>query len=82
MSADGRRNVRASSGDHPICCKDASMQPFCQGRVFNDGGVDCFAPFPSGVPPLRDMVAALVNVTEYIETFRLFLDARRLTTIH
>lgn len=37
---------------------------------------------PSEVPPSDDFVAAPVNVTENIENFRSFPDARRLSTMH
>lgn len=87
MSTVDLRCVCDSSDNHPVRGSDVVSRPFRQGHVDNageaDSGVtDCSAPSSSGAPPSGSLVVVPVNVTEYIDNFRLFLDAWLLAVMH
>lgn len=78
MSADDRGSVCNLSDDYLFRRKDASSHLFWHGRTVGGEDVDDFAPYPSVTPPFGNLVAAPVDVTEYIDKSCLYLDARGL----
>lgn len=82
MSANNRRSLRDLSDDCPFHCEGTSTKLSRQGRTVNGGNVDDSAPSRSIVLPSGDSVVAPVNVTEYIDKLRLFLNALQLAAMH
>lgn len=82
ISAGDCCSVRYLSDDHPFCGKEASIQPSREGSTVYDENVIRFAPSLSEVPPSGNLVVASVNLIEYIEKFRFFLDSRRSAEMH
>lgn len=75
MFAEDCCSVRESSNDHLPRRKDASTQSFCQRRSAGVGDADGSVPSPSAIPPSGDLVLATVNMTAFVDMFRLILDA-------
>lgn len=77
MLSNNRRSDRDSSEQHSVCRGDVSIEPLrhIHSASAGDAGVvdaSGSAPFSSRAPPSGSSVVAMVHVTNYIDSFRLF----------
>lgn len=88
MFPNERRIVRGSSSNHLLRHRNASAKHFRQGRSVISGDANDEVAQNSStlsflrLPPLREYHFAPITMCEYINKFRLYLDARRLTAMH
>lgn len=83
MRTGNRGIVRDPSDDQRFRHNDVSLRPFRQGHVdYSDNDREDPASCPCGLPPSGSSVLTPGTITDYINRFGPFLDAKQLNAMH